>query len=69
MPEASARADVRALKVSELVKALRAAGSRTVSEETVAADIALGAPTNADGTVDMLKYAAWILMRGNGHGD
>lgn len=69
MPENSTRADARALKVAELVTALKAAGSRTITEETVAADLASGAPANADGTIDMLKYAAWILMRENGHGD
>lgn len=67
MPENRARADPRRLKVADLVTALKGAGSRTVSEETVAADIAQGAPTNADGTVDMIAYAAWILMRENGH--
>ncbi len=65
----SPRADARALKVSELVTALKAAGSRTITEETVAADLAAGAPANADGSVDILKYAAWILMKENGHGD
>ena len=70
MPEnSSTRASARALKVSELVTALKAAGSRTITEETVAADLADGAPVNPDGTVDMLKYAAWILMKENGHGD
>ena len=68
MPENSARANPRALRVAELVTALKAAGSRTISEETVAADIAQGAPANADGTVDMIKYGAWILMRENRHG-
>ena len=70
MPENSTqRADARALKITDLVAALKAAGSRTITEETVAADIADGAPSNPDGTVDMLKYAAWILMKENGHGD
>ncbi len=70
MPENSRqRADARALKIADLVAALKAAGSRTITEETVAADLAGGAPSNPDGTVDMLKYAAWILMKENGHGD
>ena len=70
MPENSTqRPDARALKAADLVAALKAAGSRTITEETVAADIADGAPSNPDGTVDMLKYAAWILMKENGHGD
>lgn len=43
------------------VKALRAAGSRTASLEALERDIAAGAPVNADGTVNLLAYAAWLL--------
>lgn len=57
--------NARALKPEELVRALKAAGSRTISEETVAADIAAGAPANADGTVDIFLYAAWVLSKEN----
>ena len=57
--------NARALKPEELVRALKAAGSRTISEETVAADIAAGAPANADGTVDIFLYAAWVLAKEN----
>ena len=57
--------NARALKPAELVRALKAAGSRTISEETVAADVAAGAPANADGTVDIFLYAAWVLSREN----
>lgn len=57
--------NAHALKPEELVHALKAAGSRTISEETVAADIAAGAPANADGTVDIFLYAAWVLSKEN----
>jgi len=57
--------NARALKVEELVRALRAAGSRTITEETVSADIGDGAPANEDGTMDIFKYAAWILKKEN----
>lgn len=59
--------NARALGAADLVRALRAAGSRTVSEETVAADVAAGAPVNADGTVDIFRYAAWVAKSENGH--
>lgn len=59
--------NARALSAADLVRALKAAGSRTITEETVAADVADGAPLNADGTVDIYKYAAWVLMKENGH--
>lgn len=58
----------RALSVEDLVRALKMAGSRTISEESIAKDITDGAPLNADGSVDIYKYAAWVLMKENGHG-
>ena len=42
------------------VTAMRRSGSRTLTLERLEADIASGAPVNADGTVDILKYVAWI---------
>ena len=40
--------------------AMRKAGSRTLTLERLDADIASGAPVNADGTINILKYVAWI---------
>lgn len=48
------------LTKDELVLVLRRAGSRTASLEKLGADISAGAPVNADGTVNILKYIAWI---------
>jgi len=62
------RNNPRALPKELVVRALRAAGSRTITEESLEADIASGAPVNEDGTVDVIAYAAWIL-KGNLHGD
>ena len=42
------------------VTAMRRSGSRTLTLERLAADIAAGAPVNADGTINILKYVAWI---------
>ena len=39
---------------------MRRSGSRTLTLERLEADIASGAPVNADGTVNILKYVAWI---------
>ena len=52
---------ITALDVAALVTLLRRSGSRTVSEETIRADIGRGAPTNPDGTVNLLNYAAWLV--------
>ena len=44
----------------DFVTAMRRSGSRTLTLERLEADIAAGAPVNADGTLDILKYVAWI---------
>jgi hypothetical protein len=49
-----------ALSISDLVKLLKRSGSRSVSEETVREDIANGAPVNPDGTINLIKYAAYL---------
>ena len=49
------------IKKETLVEALRRSGSRTISLERLEADIAAGAPVNADGTINAVAYAAWIL--------
>ena len=42
------------------VTTMRRSGSRTLTLERLEADIAAGAPVNADGTVNILKYIAWV---------
>ena len=42
------------------VTAMRRSGSRTLTLERLEADIAAGAPVNADGTINILKYIAWV---------
>lgn len=44
----------------DFVTAMRRSGSRTLTLERLEADIAAGAPVNADGTLDILRYVAWI---------
>jgi hypothetical protein len=50
-----------ALSIAQLARLLTAAGGRTVSEETIRKDIEAGAPVNADGTMNLLHYAAWLV--------
>ena len=49
------------LPKATLVEALRRSGSRTISMERLEADVAAGAPVNADGMMSAIKYTAWIL--------
>jgi len=57
-----------ALPKELVVRALKLAGSRTITAEQLEADIAAGAPVNEDGTVNIIAYGAWIL-KGNLNGD
>ena len=56
------------LAVSDAVPALRAAGSSQVSAESMQADLQAGAPANADGTINLVHYAA-LLIREMARGD
>jgi hypothetical protein len=49
-----------ALPPDMLVRLLKQAGCRTISEETLADDVAAGAPVNPDGTFNLITYAAYL---------
>ena len=51
---------ITALTPAQAAKILAAAGSRRITEAMVRADIDAGAPTNADGTVNLVHYTAWL---------
>ena len=57
-----------ALTPAQAAKILAAAGNRRITEAMVRADLEAGAPTNADGTVNLVHYAAW-MAREAAHGD
>ena len=57
-----------ALKPEILVNILKGAGSRLISPELLATDLAAGAPKNEDGTINLIEFAAWIL-KGDGNAD
>jgi len=45
----------------DVVRLLSRAGGQPVTLDMLEADIAAGAPTNADGTMNLLHYAAWLV--------
>ncbi len=49
------------LTISDAVRALRAAGAREVTIESLRSDLDAGAPANADGTINLVQYAAWLI--------
>lgn len=52
-----------ALRPELLIRLLKQTGCRTISEESLAADFEAGAPRNADGTVNLILYAAWLAQQ------
>ena len=54
-----------ALALGDAAKLLTRVGGRPISEEMLRADVAAGAPTNADGTIHLVMYAAWLLKDRN----
>ncbi len=53
--------DPQALSLGDLARVLAAAGARAITLEMLRADLAAGAPQNADGTVNLVHYIAWLL--------
>jgi uncharacterized ferredoxin-like protein len=53
--------DPQALRLVDLARILTTLGAMRVSVEMLDADIAAGAPTNPDGTVNLVHYASWLV--------
>ena len=60
---APARVNPAALAVADAARLLAKAGGEPVTEAMIRADIEDGAPTNQDGTVNLVHYAAWLAMK------
>ncbi|MCG3181856.1 MAG: hypothetical protein BIFFINMI_04291 [Phycisphaerae bacterium] len=50
-----------ALTVEQMARLLTAAGGRTIGEATVRRHIDAGAPTLADGRLNLVHYLAWLV--------
>ncbi len=51
-----------ALSVQAAARLLTAACGRRVPAEQIELDLASGAPTNPDGTINLVHYAAWLVL-------
>lgn len=51
-----------ALSKADAVTMLSKVGGKPISISMLDADLAAGAPTNADGTLNLIHYAAWLLQ-------
>jgi hypothetical protein len=58
-----------ALGVADAARVLTRMGGKPVTEEMLRADMAAGAPTNANGTINLVHYAAWLVKEMSVGGD
>jgi hypothetical protein len=63
------RANPTALAVPDAARLLSAASGQTVTAEMIAYDVNAGAPTNADGTINLVHYSAWLAREIASGGD
>lgn len=54
------RLNPAALTAGELAELLSRAGGREISAQQILSDLTAGAPANADGTLHLVHYAAWL---------
>lgn len=57
------RLNPTALPVEAAARLLTAAGGVRVDVEQLRADIDAGAPTNGDGSLNLMHYAAWLVQQ------
>lgn len=67
--EDSHRLNPAAIPISYAAQMLTRAAGRQITEETLRADIDAGAPVNADGTLNLVHYTAWLVKEVSRHGD
>jgi len=58
-----------AMTLQQAVRVLAAVGARHATVENLRRDIEAGAPVNADGTVNLVHYAAWLAKEMAARGD
>ena len=63
------RLNPAAMPVADGARVLTRLGGKPVTEAMLRADIDAGAPTNADGTLNLVHYAAWLVKEMSAGGD
>ncbi len=61
MADDAPRLNPTALPLADAARLLSAAGGQVVTVAMLEADVAAGAPTNPDGTLNLVGYAAWLV--------
>jgi hypothetical protein len=55
-----------ALSPADAATLLSRLSGRPIAAALIAADVEAGAPTNADGTLNLVHYAAWLVRERRG---
>jgi hypothetical protein len=58
----------QSMKIGDAARMLSAISKFEITEDMLRSDVESGAPTNADGTINLVHYAAW-LCKEMGRGD
>ena len=53
--------NVPQMSKTDFIRVLQHYGCRTISPEKLEEHIAAGAPVNANGTINIVNYTAWLL--------
>jgi hypothetical protein len=61
--------DAQRMRLAEMARVLSLSGPKPVTLEMLEADIAAGAPTNADGTLNLIHFTAWMAKELKNGGD
>lgn len=59
--DAPTRLNPAALPPPEAARVLTRLGGKSVTEDMLLLDIDAGAPTNGDGSINLVHYAAWLV--------
>ena len=60
-PERASGLNPAALSVTDTARLLTRVGGQPITEAMVQMDIEEGAPTNGDGTINLVHFAAWLV--------
>ena len=60
------RLNPAALGVADAARVLSRIGGTPITEQMLRADIDAGAPTNADSSLNLVHYAAWLVKSATG---
>lgn len=57
------RLNPAALALPDAARVLTRIGGKPITEAMLQADLDAGAPTNSDGTINLVHYAAWLVKQ------